>query len=744
MALKEKILDRAQKFIQKGYLDKAIQEYKAAAEVDPKDISIRLRIGDLHVKTGNKAEAVKEYTEAARANALRGFYLKAIAVYKQVLKLEDSLEVHSKLAELYIKQKLTADAISEYSYILSSFEKKGKTQEVAELLKKMLDVDTENNAVRLKLADIYLKQGFDKDALSEYSIAFKRMLSINDLEKADRLYSRLLDKYPNNMELLIGLLSVARIKGDNTRFLTHAGRLLEAYKTADESDPAKELCREILERKPDDKDASQFLARFEQKAVEAVAPETKAEETIEHEAPLVEFPELKLSTEAGDIEVTVEPEAPVEKEKPLVHAGEEETIEILFEGFEEPQAKTEEIKKEEEPLAAEAETPRTGDKAMEVEFKEEPKQEALLEIQGEIIAEASVKAPEEVVPEEAKEEERLEPGTAALAEEIKEQALIEPEVAGVIEDLKARVADFEIPPASELADLSKESQSLKIEEFEAGMFEPTEAVEEKGQTTGEELLEAAVEADTERPLPEAEGPRVKEIEDAGDVDRELSEAISELKEKIEPEEGGRGVSPDAGFIEATEEEARQDEFVDLSRELGMEEALENLTESWGAAQPKETHDEFKTSIVKQLGKEDSETHYNLGIAYMEMGLNSEAAKEFKIAMQNPRLEFDCYIRLGLCAMAGQNPEEAKLYYLKGLKIRGRTEEERKGMMYELALAYEASGNKDEAGSIFRSIYDIDPAYREVGKKTGNITVPVEAQETRMIPFDDSLIEVELL
>ncbi|MEK6532038.1 MAG: tetratricopeptide repeat protein [Deltaproteobacteria bacterium] len=734
MALKEKILDRAQRFIQKGYLDKAIQEYKAAAEVDPKDISIRLRIGDLHVKTGNKAEAAREYTEAARANALRGFYLKAIAVYKQVLKLEDSLEVHSKLAELYIKQKLTADAISEYSYILSTFEKKGKIQEVVDLLKKMLDVDADNNAVRLKLADIYQKQGFDKDALAEYAAIFKRMLSLNDLDKAERFYSVLLGKYPNNTEILKGLLDVARGKGDNGQFLRHAKPLFEAYRSTDDTGPAKELCREILERRPDDKDASAFLGQFTEKPVGPVAPSHTPEEAVEHEPPLVEFPELKISTEAGVIEVSVEEEAHVEGERPLIPAGEEEAIEILFEGFEEPQAnKDEDTGEIREQGPAGTERPEQPEEFVEVEIREDAGVEPIKEPAAEVSGKAE---------DEAEGEERIEVKEAASTEEIKEVPRIETELGGIVEGLRAQVAEFEIPHVVELNELSEEAVPLKIEEFEEKMFEPAEAVEEKARMQAdhaEELSEGLQEAALEAEPPEAPG--VKEAEYASEVDRELSEAISELKEKIEPEEVARGIRPDAGFIETAEEEARQDEFVDLSRELGMEEALENLTESWGAAQPKETHDEFKTSMVKQLGKEDSETHYNLGIAYMEMGLHGEASKEFKIAMQNARLEFDCYIRLGLCAMAEQNPEEAKLYYLKGLKIRGRTEDERKGMMYELALAYEAAGNKDEAGHIFSSIYDVDPSYREVGKKAGR---PAPLPETNHIPLDDNLIEVELL
>src|SRR3989338_10394181 len=101
---KSKIIDKAQKLVQKGYLDKAIAEYKRVVEKDPKDATIRLRIGDLYVKINKKDEAIREYTEVAKVHAQKGFYLKAIAVYKQILKLDEGLmETHFKLADLYTK-----------------------------------------------------------------------------------------------------------------------------------------------------------------------------------------------------------------------------------------------------------------------------------------------------------------------------------------------------------------------------------------------------------------------------------------------------------------------------------------------------------------------------------------------------------------------------------------------------------------------------------------------------------------
>ena len=44
--------------------------------------------------------------------------------------------------------------------------------------------------------------------------------------------------------------------------------------------------------------------------------------------------------------------------------------------------------------------------------------------------------------------------------------------------------------------------------------------------------------------------------------------------------------------------------------------------------------EFQKGVDKQLGKEDYETRYNLGIAYKEMGLVDEAIAEFQVAAKD--------------------------------------------------------------------------------------------------------------
>ncbi|MCR4287321.1 MAG: tetratricopeptide repeat protein, partial [Deltaproteobacteria bacterium] len=249
MALKENILDRAQKYIAKGYFDKAAAEYRAAIELDPKDISIRLRLGDLFVKLGNKAEAIKEYMEAAKANAQRGFNLKAIAVFKQVLKLDDAnLDVHNRLAELYAKQRLIVDAISEYTYIMGAVEKKGKTNEVIELLKKMADIDVENAGIRLKLA--------------EYCGVFDKLFSQNKFDKAEKVILGLFSRYPGEVRALTRIARLYKTRSDSSQFIRYSEMLLDYYKSADDEEGAKAICREILEAAPDHSESLRFMEMF--------------------------------------------------------------------------------------------------------------------------------------------------------------------------------------------------------------------------------------------------------------------------------------------------------------------------------------------------------------------------------------------------------------------------------------------------------------------------------------------------
>ena len=82
--------------------------------------------------------------------------------------------------------------------------------------------------------------------------------------------------------------------------------------------------------------------------------------------------------------------------------------------------------------------------------------------------------------------------------------------------------------------------------------------------------------------------------------------------------------------------------------------------------------EFKKGVDKQLGKEDYDTRYNLGIAYKEMGLIDEAIAEFQLAAKDEKRLLECSSMLGICFLEKGMPKLAIKWFEKGLKAPGRT------------------------------------------------------------------------
>ena len=118
---RDKILQAAQKFVDKKKYDKAVIEYQKLVQSDPTDARTLLKIGDLQSKMGAYPEAIATYEGVGKVYSQQGFALKAIAVYKQIreliIKHAPQLEeryghITPKLAELYKQLGLVSDALA--------------------------------------------------------------------------------------------------------------------------------------------------------------------------------------------------------------------------------------------------------------------------------------------------------------------------------------------------------------------------------------------------------------------------------------------------------------------------------------------------------------------------------------------------------------------------------------------------------------------------------------------------------
>ncbi len=134
-------------------------------------------------------------------------------------------------------------------------------------------------------------------------------------------------------------------------------------------------------------------------------------------------------------------------------------------------------------------------------------------------------------------------------------------------------------------------------------------------------------------------------------------------------------------------------------------------------------EEFRAELG-ELNKddEDLETHYNLGIAYREMGLLEEAISEFQKVAQAAdkgpafRYAMQCSTLLGLAFMEKGQPAIAAIWYERALKTPGLDQESILALRYDLGVAQELAGERTAAYNSFSQVYAMNIDYRDVSER----------------------------
>ena len=145
---------------------------------------------------------------------------------------------------------------------------------------------------------------------------------------------------------------------------------------------------------------------------------------------------------------------------------------------------------------------------------------------------------------------------------------------------------------------------------------------------------------------------------------------------------------------------------------------------------KEVFDEFRAELGEMgVEDEDLETHYNLGIAFREMGLLEEAIGEFqKVAQANDRgkafrYAMQCCTLLGLAFMVKGQPGIAAIWYERALLTPGMDTERKLALRYDLGVAQESAGEQDAALKSFSQVYAINIDYRDVAERIHSLQKP---------------------
>ncbi len=141
-------------------------------------------------------------------------------------------------------------------------------------------------------------------------------------------------------------------------------------------------------------------------------------------------------------------------------------------------------------------------------------------------------------------------------------------------------------------------------------------------------------------------------------------------------------------------------------------------------------DEFKAGVSERISGEDHESHYDLGMAYMEMGLYDEAIGEFQVASKGSPMEVKCLEMIALCFLEKNEPASAARELSRALELPGYGPEETISIRYNLAVANERLGNLDRALQHFEEVYLLNVDFLKVASKVKELKQRVARAEDR--------------
>jgi pilus assembly protein FimV len=142
----------------------------------------------------------------------------------------------------------------------------------------------------------------------------------------------------------------------------------------------------------------------------------------------------------------------------------------------------------------------------------------------------------------------------------------------------------------------------------------------------------------------------------------------------------------------------------------------------------EVFQEFRSELgeLNDEQDEDLETHYNLGIAYREMGLLEEAIGEFQkvahaVQKGKPfRYTMNCAALLALAFRDKGEPKIASLWYKRALEVPGLEQDTILALRYDLGISLEMSEESDAALDCFRQVYAMNIDYRDVADRIATL------------------------
>jgi len=836
---KAKLFSQAEKFLVKAQHEKALEFFEQILRVDPFDSKALSRASDIYLKIGKNEKGVETLRKLAEAFTREGFFSRAVAIYKRVLKIEhvgtkqDMIQVHEKLADLYGQLNLVSDAMAHFSIVVDHYDRTMDQNSLLNVLKKVSDLDPYNIDSQLKLAELFLAQQRNPEAVDALSRLAENVRSRGHMPDVVRVHERWVELNPQDIKALSALIRVYLEVNEPKKAL---GRIQLAFR----ADPRNALVLELL--------SETFLSLKQPEKAKAVDAElikiyreagdvAKAQEVelrLRGGSPVPAPQAVSAEVSEADISVIEErkgPQCPVpeaefnhDERKVLAEADVYLKYGLVDKAYEllktnlQAQSKSivlrwrlkelavekqdydfaihvlneivllaralkrmdlelsvsEELKKlDPQSLALESSRSQQNSSAHEAEvvssiqfdepsggsvtFGRESTDMKEIDLNDFDSSDISIVIDERDLSSANPKAKVQETVIDMIAEDSGSGPVLELEMAPVVPTVSSEVevdselsqSNFELSEEvsapideesvallteddfsqEELAQLSKNFQPEAIEDAEVAALTPPVA-----------SADANVEVDAEFEIKQS----LEEIEflKSQGLDEEAESLMGSLKSRYpshqlsiqqsvaatSAEKVAEAIESKTAELEALgrkvklsvqddRREVAAGDFFDLAGDLDAEMAAEKPAEEpVSPASVRDVFNAFKQGVSQSVSEEDWQTHFDLGVAYREMGLFDDAVQSFEIVGKSQTQRASALYQIGLCELAKGQLQKAREKFDEALHLPDLMGQEKISITYELADVLLRLNKTDEAKKLFKEVQKVDPEFREVTEK----------------------------
>jgi tetratricopeptide (TPR) repeat protein len=725
----DKLKKKAAEFEQKKQFDRALEVYlqiigQTEGQED-RDVTVYNRVGDLYLRLNKINEAVNYYEQAVDLYTDGGYLNNAIALCNKILRhAPQRHQIYYKLGKISAKKGFNSDAKKNFLEYADRMHRSGRDSDAFKALQEFADLCPGQDDIRLMLADQLAKAGKSAEAIEQLQILHESLDSEGRTAEAEATVQRIHTLDPS-VEPRRSKTPVKRDSGGLV-FLDVGGsppkprpkveglertslqppvrprtpphvqpspefdRLSDIEPTTPEGIPALEIQSNTIPGLEQTPSVGDLEPAFDLTITDEHISPLEGLESAADPSQFAIDPEVGPSSSGIEGLISSQPGLdtgepglgePLSTEDPLagLNVLEDDRFFIHEPTLEESPASSVEARSQTQP-SAEAEVPEIDTMEFDIEHpqlhEEEPESEK--KPAPVPVARSVQKAPvrkKEPEPEEAAEEEEEQE-----EDEEEERPAPKPTKPKLVEPLRMtrpKPKKPKTPPRQE--EPQPPAQRQPVNPFMRQRQKPKVPSPKNAPRVATPPAE----------VPRAATPKENVAQRGGD------DNFVDLGDWLREERGPR----------STRMVAEEDRNRDQGEEADFTDMLEK----------------FKAGVAANVDDEDFDSHYDLGVAYKEMGLIDEAVSEFQKALRGATQRIRAYEALGQCFIDRNEPDVAITVLGRALREPGMEDEDLIGVLYLLGFASEGSKKPRDAAAYYQRVFAIDIDFRDVSKRLKQMT-----------------------